>query len=303
MVLKKCLFLGICQLDAVVKILLKIPQFVGNYDVILSESVFNVDEMRMDEILGKVKECEVVVTQPVSKKYRGNAIFSTERIVEECEKWDVKLLVMANCYFSGYEQIPFQTHYEGKTIVLENLSYFPFMTLECLEKGDIKGACVKWCDLGLFTKESCVNTCMKSIMELKNRELDIFGSGRKIDITISDFIEKEFRRKRLFHTYNHPTNVVLFELTRRILDKLGLKQDFYVEINELLGENSLPPPPSVYYHMEFMFEYPKFVICDNKYSTYEAFELLSKGFQKFDIEIRRSNIENANNLYSYYLNQ
>ncbi|MEY3329627.1 MAG: hypothetical protein RLZZ115_2510 [Cyanobacteriota bacterium] len=42
------------------------------------------------------------------------------------------------------------------------------------------------------------------------------------DIIISDFIEENWTKIKLFHSMNHPTNLVLLEVADRILTNLGL---------------------------------------------------------------------------------
>ncbi|MGL6210511.1 MAG: WcbI family polysaccharide biosynthesis putative acetyltransferase, partial [Paracoccaceae bacterium] len=53
-----------------------------------------------------------------------------------------------------------------------------------------------------------------SLAEIETRELGC-------DLRISDVIVSEFRERRLFFTFNHPSNWLLQRLAERILDRIG----------------------------------------------------------------------------------
>jgi hypothetical protein len=52
-----------------------------------------------------------------------------------------------------------------------------------------------------------------TLIELKNRE-------EKCCISVSDFLEKIYRKKVCFYTYNHPCDEILFNLYSKILKKI-----------------------------------------------------------------------------------
>lgn len=73
-----------------------------------------------------------------------------------------------------------------------------------------------------------------SIIELNKREA-------ALDTSISDIIAAEWRRRRLFFTFNHPSAYLLALMTKRLLSHAGLKTDGVVEsANEPLGQ-VVPP--------------------------------------------------------------
>ena len=230
-----------------------------------------------------VPECDLIISQPVSEGYRDNNIFSTRRLRERVKNGGIHL-VLANCYFTGYDAMPFQiTDKNGNIIHIDNISYYPAVSFENLLEGDIIGACKNWCDMEEFKIHELENNYWKTITELKEREERVFDNNYGVDIKISDYIEENYRKKHLFHTYNHPTNELLYELTRRIMDRIGMKG---VKINktekELLGDTSIPPHISVYIHMNMDFKYPKFIINNMEYTTYEAMRLFMETLRKSD---------------------
>lgn len=68
-----------------------------------------------------------------------------------------------------------------------------------------------------YNKEKYGHLAKESINELKRRE-------KLTDVNVSDFIWSNYKLgKRLFHSFNHPSKVVLNELVNRVLTKLNLR--------------------------------------------------------------------------------
>ena len=67
----------------------------------------------------------------------------------------------------------------------------------------------------VFSKEHILENFSKELTKLKERE-------RFCDISISDYIENNYRTKQLFYEPFHPTNEVIFEKGRRILGFLQI---------------------------------------------------------------------------------
>jgi len=280
----KCLFIGICQTEAIYKILSENDEFRRIYEEIYSYTIFKVTEDEMKDILENlVPECDLIISQPVSEGYRDNNIFSTRRLREKVKKGG-RHLVLANCYFTGYDPMPFQiTDKNGNIIHIDNISYYPAVSFEKLLEGDIIGACKNWCYMEEFKMYELENNYRKTITELKEREMKIFDNDYGVDIKISDYIEENYRKKHLFHTYNHPTNELLYELTRRIMERIGMKgYKINMMEKELLGDTSIPPHISVYINMNMEFKYPKFIINNREFTTYEAMRLFRETLEKSD---------------------
>lgn len=272
----KCLCIGICHMRAVHNILKEDPVFSSIYDDITCYLVFTLSEKEMKDILDNiVPECDLILSQPVSDNYKGSNLFST-RTLRNRVKEGAKHLILPNCYFTGYDPVPFQTTNDKHEIISSciGISYYPSMCLKSLLEGNIEQACRDWCNINAYTDEEIKNNYEKSITELKQREQKVFDNEYGTDIIISDYIENNYKSKFLFHTYNHPTNLLLVELVRRIMYKLGIPSINlgYKLTKELLGDITIPPPPCLYYKQNFSFEYPSFYLF-NKYTTIEAMKL------------------------------
>lgn len=269
----RCLCIGICQIIAVSTILKNNPLFTSIYDDIQSYTIFTISESEMNNILENiVPTCDLILSQPVSNTYKNTHIYSTETLRSKIKPGCIHL-VIANCYFTGYDPNPFQTtDQNGSIIHYQNISYFPSLCIESLIKGDSHQSCIDWCNLSAYSIHEINRNYTQTMTELKNRENKIFDNPYGVDITISDFIENQYKSQFLFHTYNHPTNILLFELVRRIFARLCLPLvSIGDNINtELLGDVTIPPPPSVYIQSNMTFPYPKFKIYGQYMTTKET---------------------------------
>ena len=81
--------------------------------------------------------------------------------------------------------------------------------------------------------EEIVRHCMEkdaiaqdSIKKLYEREMDRLRRREAYwDIKISDYIEENYKRRRLFHDHEHPTNEVLKRMAEGVLVLLGIKEE------------------------------------------------------------------------------
>ena len=65
-------------------------------------------------------------------------------------------------------------------------------------------------DIEYYSNDFIWENAKNSLSELRKREMIT-------DIIISDFIEENWTKIKLFHSMNHPTNLVLLEIADRIL--------------------------------------------------------------------------------------
>lgn len=281
----RCLCIGICQTEAVTTILKTIPAFTDIYTEILCYLVFTISADEMKNILTNIlPTCDLIISQPVSDNYQGSDLFSTT-VLRNKIKPGAKHIILPNCYFTGYDPLAFQiTDEKGNYIHHNGISYFPSICFESLLKCDISQACIDWCNPDMYSITNLEKNYQATISELKNREEKIFNNTYGVDITISDYIEKNYIHMHLFHTYNHPTNLLLFELTHRILNILNIITDIDESkiTRELLGDITIPPCPSLYYTLGMTFPYPLFNIFGNKYTTIQAMEKLSTALKQSD---------------------
>jgi hypothetical protein len=275
-------------MSAIAKILRNNANFTSIYEDIASYEVFNLSVEEMKSLLYNViPTCDLVLSQPVSNEYKENSIYSTATLRSNIKKGATHLII-PNCYFTGYDPVPFQATNSNHNIInCDGISYYPSVSLTSLLQNDIKKACVDWCNIKIYSDSDISNNFQRTICELKMRESKVFDNDFAIDVSISDYIEANYKDKFLFHTYNHPTNELLFELTRRILKRMGIDvNEIEKDINvELLGDISIPPCLSVYIKSKFKFKYPDFIIFGKVYPTFQVMQLFDSCLSKFPVHL------------------
>lgn len=153
----------------------------------------------MEDILKNiVMQCDLILSQLVSDDYRGNAIFSTSTSTLKSYIKPEATHLISNCYFTGYDPIPFQiTDAKHNIIHLDNVSYFPSISL-LLE--DIEEAYYDWNNLDVYNHEQLEYNYLTTMNNLKGREDKIFNTEINVNIKISDYIEANYKLVHLFHT-------------------------------------------------------------------------------------------------------
>jgi hypothetical protein len=245
--------------------------------------IFELSVEDMENIINNiVPQMDLIISQPVSRSYKNNEIFSTYYLRKAINK-NSKHIIIPNCYFVGYDPLPFQIVGHDNETISNNITYYPLITLNELIEGNISKATKKWCNPNIYTTEMLTKNVEDSLSNLVAREKQVFDEEYGVDVIISDYITTNYTKYLLFHTYNHPTNKLLIILAKRILLKLNLNctiQEQYVE--EFLGSTTIPPSPSVYLKLKMQFMYPNFILNNKNYDTYKAMHKLSKNICKYD---------------------
>ncbi len=119
---------------------------------------------------------------------------SSKKIIEYCSNKNIKII---------------------KTFLLK----FPIYPINWSGKGDNKVDYLNWKGLHKINYVKRFEECIESLKK-SNEESDL-------SLNLSEFIEKNFRKKLLFTHSLHPTNVLLYELWRYIFEKLSINIDDY----------------------------------------------------------------------------
>lgn len=294
----RCLCIGICQLSALVKVLKTMPSFTTIFDTIIEVVIFQVSPDKMTEILqDSVPTMDLVISQPVSRNYRDNDIFSSKTLRDRCLELGVPHIMLTNCYFSGYDPLPFQTtNLKGDILPILGCSYFPGHCLNAFINNNTFEALRLWQGYE-YTLEVVEKNLDITLSELRRREKSVFDEDFGVDVSILDFIENNFRNTYLFHTYNHPTNALLQELLKRLLDKIGTifidlpSFDDYLSSSvwnkELLGNDSIPPCPQIMKCLNCTFKTPNFILANHVKNAPEALYYCTELLCKMDDELKK----------------
>lgn len=267
----KALFIGNCQLKAVINVLKSSILFNNQYKEVI---FFYSDQVTIKEVNQIINDILPHTTLVISQSSINDDNI-LKFLYQNVEYNNILHYHMINCYFTGYDPLA-----ADKNICHCNCFICPTLCYTKLLNGNIKKACRKWCDPDAFTKDIVITNYQNSIKQLQLEESNL-------DINISDFIEQNYQNVFLFHNYNHPTNYVLIELAKRILRKLNMHISIIEKHQEeFLGKISFPPAPSVYINLNLNFAYPSFVIDNKIYDTRETMILLSKKIHELQEQVQ-----------------
>ncbi len=106
-------------------------------------------------------------------------------------------------------------------------------------------------DPDFYTQEFLLNNLQNTLAELIQRE-------HNLSIKISEFIKDNYQHYYLFHTHNHPSNILGIYVVNQILKLLGISHlgdplSFEQLTSEALGQIQIPIYPSVIKHLSLTF--------------------------------------------------
>lgn len=147
----------------------------------------------------------------------------------------------------------------------------------------------KFCELlfsdNYFPKSFSLDCVNAGIEELKIRE-----NNQNLTIKISDFIQENFRKVRLFHILNHPTSNLLNELAMRILSHLGISKKIESTVDvPALDDFQFPIYRSHYKNLNLEFDNePHYFWAGKKYSLEYFFDLRKKQYSQIDLDFAKN---------------
>jgi hypothetical protein len=212
---KKLVVFANCQSGALVRTMMENKEFSSQYKWDFLRPVQILQEIHIAEVVNKVKNADLFIYQPVAaspnRPYELNSKFLLEQI-----KDDAETISFPSIYFDGY--FPHLQTLKGKVSVL-NLVHDYFMaysyaiglseeeTIELINKEN------------LYSKSLSIQLVGNSLKNLRDREKE-----SNIDIKLCDFIEKNYKKVKLFNQFNHPKREVFKYIAESILNKIGIDE-------------------------------------------------------------------------------
>ena len=264
----KCCIIGNCQVEPIFELLNTSESFNEKY---LKTDVYKIFEIPdPEELFKSLNDYDTIIIQPVSESYIDGK-FSVKRMLDNFPR--EKLIFIVNSYFNGYHpEMIYLYDINGGHINHYNVDYHDKnIFIGHYENKELKNYPE---DPDFYTKEQSWNLVEINIKNLKERENNMFGTNVPVDIKISDYIESNFQKKRLFNTFNHPATPLLFEVTNRILNYLKLPNDIIHPKKELLNDVIFPIYKSTQKNLELEFSEPiTYKMKKRKYSYEEILSL------------------------------
>ena len=283
-----CLMYTNCQRGLIYEFLKLSDKFMETYRIDLDEIPPNHTAIRdrfviPEQILEKTK---LLIYQPLDSKH-GDC--STEYILNKLPS-DCISISLPRLYFKGYwpqhDSNPFN---QGNEKGFHGL--FPYgdtnvnsMMNEVLSQEKIIQEISK---KDFYNREELLKNIDYTLSELSKRETNT-------DIKISDFIRDNYRKYRLFHTINHPTDVLGLEVANQILSKLNMppiSEGTKPQYKEVLGRLQVPIYPSVIDGLDLTFVSESSVYWSKEFGKKFTFNQYISQYINQDIKYRLSSAE------------
>ena len=217
---------GNCHMSVLSKYLSKNNYFIQEYTI----KTFLVFQKEKTPPVSLLKKCNLIILQDIRKENK-NGLLSVNEIDEiispKCKKIIVPNLFGLNLFFPQ-AQSPYIDKSMQNIRFIDSIQNGPINWMigwhdDFIEKGltagkDASNIAIEILENNVFKNNEIRDNFNKRIDKLKERE-------KKCNIKISDFILDNYREKLLFYDPWHPTNYIIEEKCRRILDLLGIKED------------------------------------------------------------------------------
>jgi hypothetical protein len=200
-----------------------------------------------------IKKTSLFIYQPIDKFYGEQ---STDYILSKLPSDCIKI-AFPYIYFKGYwpqtsenpvnkpdEKYPYGKFPYGDYNVINMISNNSIETIKIMQQLN---------KIDFYDEKILLDNIEQTIENLSNRELST-------DIKVSEFIRKNYRNYYLFHTPNHPSNIMATYVTNQILEILGIAPLSQAHQSEILGSYQLPIYPSVITALNL-----KFMTVDSPY--------------------------------------
>ncbi len=272
--MKKCVLIGTCQIGAVGKILSSSPKFLEQYNITKTILVHVISASAIEDFFTKIKDIDLLILQPISQNYR-KGIISTKRIQESISS-TCQTIMIPYLFFTGYfPSMSYIKNTYNKKVEKYNILYHDLNIIKHLvEKIDIDkaGGTNNYLkdthnkkahflriknilnDKDYYSKRFILRHVNKTLKILELRERNPYDYGKPVDIKMSNYIRNNYQNQKLFHTMNHPTNILLLETTKRILSKLSIVEDILLSKKEYLGDMQFPIYPSISINLNLKFK-------------------------------------------------
>lgn len=270
--MKKCLLYGNCQTMAIKHSLENNPNFIAEYENIVAIEVHFIQPEDLPSILELVTEIDLFIHQPVKEGYKGFLKLGTDYLRSQL-KPSCKVITTGGAYFTGYhpEVIVLKDAQENK-IAGEVGDYHDFNLLNLFAKGKKVNETVD-----LILREDFYSPHYLNC-NLDHTILELYRRDTKTDIKIAPFIQKYYRRHRLFHVINHPNQVIIRFISNEIFRLLGINYDerpssLFSNDREVLDQTKFLIYPSVIKNLNLQFDTKfEYTIHHKTYTVGEAVE-------------------------------
>jgi hypothetical protein len=206
--------IGNCQAAAVEQLLSASRPFTEAYDLVSVPAVHRVSARQVPTLKRLLARTRLLIAQPVNNGYRGLGLGLDELKADMPS--DARVLTWAPLYWDALFPFAVVVHVNGRAKVRAPLighHDLRLLAAAFAERGDKRA-------LEQFDAAAVSGAGVRHVLENCTRRLE--ARERGCDIQMLEFVRAADVEPRAFHTFNHPSRLVLDELVSRVHEKLDL---------------------------------------------------------------------------------
>lgn len=203
-----------------------------------------------------LSHCDLFLGQDIRENNPFGEVYSIKQIVSRLSR-TCQILIIPNLYKLGTLYFPqYKRNFNNdnddgfyQNGRWDRYGFFPFsdsiidnLVKHGMNTREIISQCISGNNFSSREIEQCFESCIKKIRE---RE-------RTWDIKCAEYIEKNYKSKRLFYEPEHPTNIMFEYICRNLLDLLGISDLIHTDVN--LGYYETPIYPEVRNALDLTFD-------------------------------------------------
>jgi len=186
-------------------------------------------------MLSHASQSDVIVTQPIADGYNGVDFLSTSWLKAN-KRPDARLLTLPSIFFRGYNISSFALNLPGHIT-----DYHDAHIADMFVSGISPEDCFARIGSTSFLSEQFVrDELLACLLELRERE-----KAHNIDLRLSSFLWERYDERQLFHTFNHPSRVIIVEAVRQLYAALGIDPSRIRPGRDHLATTFIPAHPSI----------------------------------------------------------
>jgi len=275
--------IGNCQVDPVASYLSHALDG-SEYKLIVWPELHLIQEKECSELIDSLQKADILVCMPVGDNYRSMPLGSSQ-VAARCPS-HCKIILYPNCYFKGYYPTfdyvkdASGAHIRSSSSLIAGKN--PFSDYHDAEAAKL---CLTMHDSDESIFEKCLEAMSESSAKFKilalESLLEIERRDNSCSFSLCDLIQSSYQKAQLFHSFNHPANILIEALSCKILEEAGLSDSSAKDISfpkypEFLGHPELPIMPSVYDALELSFTCHSIETTRSLYFEYFSFLRLNR---------------------------
>jgi tetratricopeptide (TPR) repeat protein len=238
---------------------------------------------------GVMHRVDYVITQPIDKSFRGDAVFGTETLLDHVRA-DARVFMMPNLFFTGYAPEAYCVTYRKKfmqsPMPIHDVNMIYSFVKHRGNRDAAKSDFVqKLLDENFYKKKFLLDNVRKNIENLAHREKAAAAAYPGANIrhfAYSTFLEAHHDKALTHYSDAHPTEYVFTELAKIVLADLGIEDDLTPPV---LGEKGVLP----FYHSvgrQFGFDAVSqpIMVNNREVNLNEFFDLYGDAYDKIEAD-------------------